>query len=323
MDVVALAQFGIRNAVATLGTSITPDHLHHLFRATPTLVFCFDGDAAGRRAAWRALETTLPFMSDGRQAAFMFLPEGEDPDSAIRTRGTESFAGWVEDAKPLSSVFFEHLSSQVNMASLDGRARLVELSRPLLSRLPAGAFRELMTRRLAELSHMEPAALTGLLTGEFPGVRKRGRRPPQRAAAPSLIRKTVTLLLHDPGLARSVDDARAFGALQLPGADVLTQLLELLRARPHLRMAGVIEHFRDTDTGRHLAKLAVIEDPAAYGADRQLEFGDAIRKLRSKIREQRFNELQLKASTASLTQDEKEEFARLLQNGEAGEDRKE
>ena len=88
-------------------------------------------------------------------------------------------------------------------------------------------------------------------------------------------------------------------------------------------MAGVIEHFRDTDTGRHLAKLAVIEDPAAYGADGQLEFGDAIRKLRSKIREQRFSELQLKASTASLTQDEKEEFARLLQNGEAGEDRKE
>ena len=320
MDVVALAQFGIRNTVATLGTAITPDHLRQLFRATETVVFCFDGDAAGRRAAWRALETALPFMSEGRQATFMFLPEGEDPDSLIRMRGSEAFNELVGHAKPLSSFFFEHQASEIDMGTLDGRARLVELSKPFLGRLPAGAFQQLMTGRLAELSRMEPASLARLMAGEASAARQSYRRPPSRAPGPSLIRKTVTLLLHDPALAQLVDDGNPFGELRLPGAEVLTQLLELLRRQPHLSTAGLVEHFRDTDTGRHLAKLAQLEDPGSFGADREREFRDAIRKLRSKLKEQRFNQLQQKASAASLTEDEKREYAELLRNGARAEE---
>ncbi|MDJ0862537.1 MAG: DNA primase [Gammaproteobacteria bacterium] len=314
MDVVALAQFGIEGAVATLGTAITPDHLQQLFRATAKLVFCFDGDAAGQRAAWRALEATLPLMSEGRQAAFMFLPEGQDPDSAIRLGGGEAFASLLGAAQPLSRFFFDHLAAQVELRSLDGRARLVELCKPLLARLPRGAFKQLMTARLAELSGMAPALLSGLLEGGTSRVSREERLLPTTAQAPSLVRKTITLLLHAPGLAQTVDDHRAFAELELAGADVLTQLLELLHAKPELSMAGIVEHFRETDIGRHLRKLAVAEDPIAFGGDREREFRDAIRKLQSKIKEQRLGQLQAKASTASLSEDEKREFAGLLRD---------
>ncbi|MDJ0740543.1 MAG: DNA primase, partial [Gammaproteobacteria bacterium] len=134
MDVVALAQFGIGNAVATLGTATTSDHLEKLYRATPEVVFCFDGDRAGRDAAWKALQTALPLMRDGRQARFLFLPDGEDPDSLVRQIGAAAFTERVGGAQPLSEYLFEKLSAQVDMQTLDGRARLGELTQPLLER---------------------------------------------------------------------------------------------------------------------------------------------------------------------------------------------
>jgi len=316
MDVVALAQYGMRNVVATLGTAITAEHLEQLYRATDELVFCFDGDDAGRRAAWRALETSLPHMRDGRQATFMFLPEGEDPDSLVRRHGAEHFTRLVDQTMPLSDFFFEQLTKQVNTTSLDGRARLVELCRPLLNRLPGGAFRQLMAGRLAELAHMDVVDLTTLLEGRREPTRRAGRAPRSHTHAPSLIRKTVTLLLHDPSLARKVDTHHGFGALALPGADVLARMLDLLEAQPHLNMAGLLEHFRDTEMGRHLTRLAMSEDAATHGADPAQEFQGAIRKLRSKLQEPRFEELQHKARAGTLSDAEKREYAELIQRGQ-------
>src|SRR5210317_1706727 len=136
MDVVALAQFGLTNAVATLGTATTPEHLERLYRTVSEVVFCFDGDAAGRRAAWRALENALPVLRDGREARFLFLPEGEDPDSLVRRIGAETFRKKTVESVPLSRFFYESLSQQVDTDSVDGRARLVELAKPLLQKLP-------------------------------------------------------------------------------------------------------------------------------------------------------------------------------------------
>ena len=133
MDVVALAQFGLTNAVATLGTATTPEHLERLYRTVSEVVFCFDGDAAGRRAAWRALENALPVLRDGREARFLFLPEGEDPDTLVRRIGAETFQQKTVESVPLSKFFYESLSRQVDTSSVDGRARLVELARPLLA----------------------------------------------------------------------------------------------------------------------------------------------------------------------------------------------
>ena len=127
MDVVALAQHDIHNAVATLGTAATEAHLEQLFRTSEDVVFCFDGDEAGRRAAWRALETTLPAMHDGRQAFFMFLPDGQDPDSLVRARGTAAFESAVATADSLGTFLFDHLAAGVDLGTIDGRSRLAAL----------------------------------------------------------------------------------------------------------------------------------------------------------------------------------------------------
>ena len=150
MDVVALAQFGIRYAVATLGTATTGEHLERLFRTCPEVIFCYDGDRAGREAAWRALEHALPLLRDGRHAKFLFLPDTEDPDSLVRQEGAEAFTQRLQNAMPLSDYLFAQLEQQIEIHSIDGRARLIELARPLLQKLPQGAFRDLLLLRLAE-----------------------------------------------------------------------------------------------------------------------------------------------------------------------------
>jgi DNA primase len=161
MDVLALAEFGVPGAVATLGTAATAEQLSQMFRLTPHLLFCFDGDDAGRRAAWRALETVLPLLGEGRQASFAFLPEKEDPDSLVRREGASAFEERLRSATGLPELLFARIAGQVDLGTLDGRARLVDLARPLLARLPAGALRQLMHQRLAELAQMEPPEPAG------------------------------------------------------------------------------------------------------------------------------------------------------------------
>ncbi len=159
MDVIALAQAGIRNAVATLGTATSAWQIQRMFRHAPEIVFCFDGDEAGGRAAWRALETCLPLMADGKSARFLFLPDGEDPDSMVRKEGTENFLERVENAQPLETFFFEHLSEDLNTDSIEGRAALSSKAMPLIRKLPESVYRQLMIDRLAEITGVEKEAL--------------------------------------------------------------------------------------------------------------------------------------------------------------------
>ncbi len=185
MDVVALAQYGLDYAVATLGTATTRDHLERLFRYVPEVVFCFDGDRAGREAAWRALENGLPVLHEGRQVSFLFLPDGEDPDTLVRKEGAADFGARLKTATPLPDYFFQHLAEQVDMSRLDGRARLVELARPHLSKMRPGVLRQLMVARLAELCHLPATELSRLLdSGERPAtlpVQRDTRRSGRRA----------------------------------------------------------------------------------------------------------------------------------------------
>jgi len=149
MDVIALAQYGIANAVATLGTALTENHLQKLFRYTSEIVFCFDGDSAGRRAAARSLEIALPEMRDGVSAKFLFLPDGEDPDSMVRQLGTEAFLEQVEKSQPLSEFLFEQLSDGIDSSTADGKARLSKICAPQINRIPQGVFRQLMLEELS------------------------------------------------------------------------------------------------------------------------------------------------------------------------------
>ena len=195
MDVIALHQYGVTQAVATLGTATTGDHAETLFRNAADVYFCFDGDRAGRQAAWRAVESVLPRMRDGRQAWFLFVPDGEDPDSLIRQEGLDGFEQRLKDATPLSEFFFAEQSKDVNISSLDGKARLAERARPLLTQIPDGAFRDLM---LAELDR-----ISGVRVQIAPSAPPRGAmkaRPQHR----SLVRTAVALLVQHPGAASAI-----------------------------------------------------------------------------------------------------------------------
>ncbi len=160
MDVIALAQQGLRNAVATLGTATSEEHLKRLFRIVPSVLFCFDGDAAGRKAAWRALEATLPNLQDGRRARFLFLPDGEDPDTLVRAEGTDAFRARIQQhSQPLADYFFQQLSDEADPRSLEGKAHLATLAAPLIEKIPGNNLRALMRQRLAEITGLNGEAL--------------------------------------------------------------------------------------------------------------------------------------------------------------------
>lgn len=281
MDVVALAQFGYDASVATLGTATTRDHLERLFRHCPEIVFCFDGDRAGRAAAWRALENALPVMRDGRQASFLFLPEGEDPDTLIRKEGLDKFKARVGTAKSLPDYFFEQLGSQTDLSRLDGRARLVTLAQPYLARLPGGVFATLMRGRLAELAHLDPADLRGL---SAPGDRAAAARPPSRqprASTPNTLRPAaraasaqarvldhaLAILIQHPNLFDPDACALAIVKLDADLAGLWSALGGFIENHRAARAGAVLEHFRDTPYAGRVGELAARPLPEEPGAE--------------------------------------------------------
>ena len=302
MDVVALAQFGISNAVATLGTATTSDHLEKLYRATPELVFCFDGDRAGRDAAWKALQTALPLMRHGRQARFLFLPEGDDPDSLVRRIGPEAMQTEIGRALPLSEFLFEKLARQVDMDSLDGRARLGELAKPLLERLPAGMFRDMMHQALHERIGLTPtAAKTGHHTPPRPRIRR-----PQGSIPP--IRRAVALLVQYPELAQ-LDLPGGWEKLDSPGISLLQELLAAARANPEIRSAALVERWEDPTTRQHLAKLAVLDLSILEDAPEQ--FLGTLHSLAADQRRSERETLLTKSRASQLSEEEKQRLREL------------
>ncbi len=265
MDCAALFQYGFDNAVATLGTSVTADHMELMFRASPVVVFCFDGDRAGRQAAWRGLEAALPVMRDNREVRFLFLPEGEDPDSLVRERGQEAFAALVDQARPLSAFFFDHLAAEVDMTTIDGRARLVALAQPYLEKMPAGAFTDMMRRELEKRaghggnSAVQPASKAAEV--------RSGRAGEDRPLTP--VQYAVALIVQRPDLALDVSEDALNGPASLRGVDFLRELIDFCRAKPHFSTAKLLESWRERPEGPWLARLAgreVIGEPEAMSA---------------------------------------------------------
>jgi DNA primase len=311
MDVVALAQFGLSNAVATLGTATTPEHLESLYRTVSEVVFCFDGDAAGRRAAWRALENTLPVLRDGREARFLFLPEGEDPDTLVRRIGADAFQQEIVESVPLSRFFFESLCHQVDTGSVDGRARLVELARPLLKRLPDSVFRDLMLEQLSEHSGLKLAQLQQRIFGTPPPEQAAARTGQRRDLSRSPLRTAIRLLLEKPALGNTLDAPAGFEDLRLPGVALLTELLELTRRSPHLTAGGIIEHWRGRPEEQHLARLATTRlDVPTDGYEP--EFHGAVQRLIEQRNSQKVEDLLAKERQSGLSSSEKTELKQLL-----------
>lgn len=303
MDVIALHQAGLPIAVATLGTATTPEHTEVLFRAAPDVVFCFDGDRAGRAAAWKALESALPRLRDGRQAYFLFLPDGEDPDSLVRKEGKEGFEKRIKEAMPLSDYFFNELLHDVEMGSLDGRARLAERARPLIGKLPDGAFRDLMAQELEKRS-----GARAMLQVD-PGTHRAVQRPV--AVQRSLVRSAISLLLAQPGLADQVEKPYRFLRLDKPGVELLAELLDIARSRPGINPAMLVEHFAERPEYPSLQKLMAslsVGEPEIQ----QIEFFDALMRMEDQAITQRRDALTSKSREGALDSAEKTELRELL-----------
>lgn len=320
MDVVALAQFDIRYAVATLGTATTPDHLHRLFRISPTVIFCFDGDRAGRDAAWRALDNALPILKEGHELRFLFLPDGEDPDSLVRKEGKAGFEARLDKATPLSRYFFDQLSSQVDMSSLDGRARLVELARPYLAKLPKGLFRQMMLDHLANLAKVDSQAIEARLqqtaqkasSADAPRTRPRQRTSLSGKVPLTPIRRVIALLLHYPHLANSIEDETQLAGMQQAGLPLLRKLLEMVHEHPNITSAVLLERWRETEHWPHLEKLLTWNPMADAGVEIDIEFKAALEALFNQPSESRTELLLAKSEQGPLSPEEKSELQQLL-----------
>lgn len=311
MDVIALAQHGITYSVATLGTATSSDHLKRIFQTTTEVVFCFDGDRAGRDAGWKALEITLPQFHDGREARFLFLPDGEDPDTQIRKDGTEKFSNRIKNAPPLSDFLFEQLMMQVDMESLAGRAKLSELAKPLLAKLPMGVFKEMMNNKLSDLIGVE----SKITLPKEPPPRRRPLQRVSKGAQQTLspVRMALALLLTEPQLALDENLPTEWAQLDTPGVILLRQLLELIQKRPNLNAAQIIERWRDQETYHHLEKLWQIGESLPVPHEGiKAEFEGALHRLIEQYREQETTHLLNRVSSGEASEQEKQRLTQLL-----------
>jgi DNA primase len=316
MDVVALARHGIDFSVATLGTATTADHLNRLFRLTENVDFCFDGDRAGKQAAWRALETALPHIREGRQVRFVFLPEGHDPDSYVNAHGANAFIEALENGVALSDYLIAELARQVDLDTVDGRARLAELAKPLVGRIPPGVYRELLIESLAQTVGLTSNKLDKMLGREqanddsLPG-RRRPRRPLAGAAGrPSVIRRAITLVLNHPDAAASLDVEKLAGVSR-PGIDLLRDLIETAQQEPNITTAGLLERWRHDEQGRHLGKLAAVEVPGDEEFDPAAELAECLAQLALAGRRERIDFLIEKQRVKPLDEAEIAELRQL------------
>jgi DNA primase len=317
VDVVRLAQSGIGYAVATLGTATTPEHLNRLFRVTSEVVFCFDGDQAGRTAAWRALENALEHARDGRQLRFLFLPEGHDPDTLVGEEGAAAFEARIADAQPISEFLVAQLVARTDLASVDGRARLAELARPLLARVPPGVYHELLLERLAQEVRMPAGRLADLLRARPKEPRAarapRPGRPPRSPGRQPLLTQAIMLVLHHPAAAQSVAVIPAWLGDDQKGFAVLRELLETARGEPKLSTAQLVERWRDRPEGARLAELAGEENLVGDARAAGRELASLLAHIGAELGPgKRLNELIELSRERRLTEQEQKEFQGLL-----------
>ena len=314
MDVLALAQHGIDHCVATLGTATTATHLQRLFRLAPSIVFCFDGDRAGRDAAGRALEIALPLLESGRQVSFLFLPEGEDPDSVVRDQGADTFRSLIESATPLPDLLFDTLLNQTDLTRMDGKARLATLARPLISRVPEGPLRELMQQRLSDLTGVTPSGLGGLPTTPATVPHKRASARSKRL---SPLATAISVLVQRPQLAAGLDlPATVVDTQDDPGVQLLTKVHGLARENPQLTTASLIERFRGDEQQPTLEKLAsrnhLVDDDGL-----EVFLAEILATLASQSIDDAIADLLHLASERELSEIEKQQLGELYQQRES------
>ena len=310
MDVVALAQFGVNYAVASLGTSTTSEQIQLLFRSTEQVICCYDGDRAGRDAAWRALENALPYLEDGRQLKFIFLPDDEDPDSFIRQYGKQGFEEYIENAQSLSEFLFAHLTPQVDFSSKEGKAKLAALAIPRIKQIPGDVLRLDLRNTLAKkLGILDPTQLESLLPNPA--------KPYNETTVPTMqfkrtpMRILIALLLQNPELVKFIPDLEPLKNLDEPGYDLLAELTALCREKIGISAGQLLEHWRDTPQQGTLEKLLawnhLIEDDKIEDT-----FRETLRYFYLQLVDKRIQWLIAKDRAEGLDLNEKQELSHLL-----------
>jgi DNA primase len=322
MDAVSLHQAGIDYAVATLGTATTPEHLKRIFRLVSDVVFAFDGDRAGRAAAWRALQQALTEAREGREIRFLFLPEGHDPDTLVAEEGREAFEARISGALPLSEYLVRELSAQSDLTHADGRARFAESARPLFSKLPEGVYRELLLERLAQVVGLSAPRLEELwMAARTPGA-SAAAAPAVRAAARTrtsagrggLVRQAIVRLLHYPLIAAQVTPAERAGldGSEERGVALLRELLDDLRERPAQIPAQVIQRWAGREGAESLPKLLEREEVITDAPAAAQELRAALVKLAEQAAGRRLEALEAKSRSGHLEPNELLEFQQLI-----------
>ena len=309
LDVIALAQYGINYAVAALGTAASQAHLDLLFRFTSELVFCFDGDKAGREAAWRAMEPAFSSLKDGRQIRIMILPQSHDPDSLVRDEGMSGFTERILRAHPLSDYFFEHIAEGLNLSEMEGRAQLISKAKPYLEKLPDNVFREMMFDRLKKLS-----AMTSLDSPDNVAVSDSVNQKPFQFEPGRLssARVAIALLLQRPSLAEIVREKEIdWDGLEFRGIQLFKNILEVIMDKKNVKTAVLIEHYRNTTEDKSVKALALLD---VYVSDDKIEevFSDALSVLLEQARDAGISRLLAKSKAQNLEIQEQELLVKML-----------
>ncbi len=310
MDVVALAQFGVNYAVASLGTATTSEQIQQIFRVTEQAVCCYDGDRAGRDAAWRALENALPYLEDGRQLKFIFLPDGEDPDTFIRQHGKEGFENYIRNALSLSDFLFANLLQQVDLSTKEGKSKLAALAVPLIKRIPGEMLRLYLRNILAQkLGIIDQTQLESLIPHRLEKEQSAVEKTVKIKRTP--MRLLIALLLQNPSLAQLGYDLSSLKELNEAGFDLFEKLTALCRENLGITMGQILEYWRDSEHSKALEILSVwdhlIEEDKVEDT-----FRETLAYLYIQFMDQRIEQLIAKDRMSGLEVSEKQELAQLL-----------
>jgi DNA primase len=283
-----------------------------MFRQTGTVVCCYDGDRAGRDAAWRAMEQALPYLTDGRQLKFMFLPDGEDPDTYIRQFGKEGFERQVDEAMSLSEFMFNSLVAQVDMSSKEGKAKLKTLAKPLLEKVAGETLREYLLNALGYNLGLPPDQIRLELKRDD----TQRPRQPQQNIKRTPMRDVIALLVQNPRFVSSLEfDMAAFEDISVPGLNLLISVVDKCRSNPNITTGQLLEYWRGSKNENMMARLAAWELPLAKDEDNTLDvFMDAMDKVLGQCVKQQIEKLQAKSNTVGLSVEEKRELQLLILN---------
>ncbi|STX28006.1 DNA primase [Legionella beliardensis] len=309
LDVIALAQYGIWNAVAALGTAASSYHIQLLSKHTKQVIFCFDGDNAGRQAAWRALENSLPFLDNSLDARFVFLPEGHDPDSLVRLEGKEKFMARLTNAIPLSQYFFDTLAQTIDTQTVAGKSQLINAAKPFLLTIPESPYKQLLLDELAVRTRIENHRLTQLITTQ---VETEQTQKTNTNIHRSPLRLAIAIVLQHPEIYAACQNDIDLKTLDTEEQRLLQHLLKQIAANPNTNTAALIEQWRNTPYFDSFNKLASWELKITENA-LITEFVDIINFMQKQNLEHKINEYIAKSRKQGLTETERGLLQELLQ----------